>query len=314
MGGTVVVTGAAGFVGGHLLDLLLAGRTSVVGWVRPGTEPSRLRGGMHWQAVELLNRGAVARAMNDIRPSAVYHLAGAAHVAQSWRRTLDTYQKNVLATHHVLSAVRDSVPAARVLVACSAMIYQAQDRPLREDDPLAPRSPYAVSKLAQEMLAGRVWQEDGVPALIARSFNHTGPRQDSSYVAPGIARQIARIEAGRQEPVLRLGNLEPKRDLTNVRDVVRAYVLMMASAHPGEAYNVCSGRELSIRALVDTFVARACTTVSIVQDSALFRPHDVPLLVGDHRRLTTDTGWMPRISIEQTVDELLDFWRAATAE
>jgi GDP-4-dehydro-6-deoxy-D-mannose reductase len=305
----ILVTGAAGFVGGHLLDHLLGGGAAVTGWYRPGSDITNLRGGVEWAAVELLDRDAVGRAVADCRPEAVYHLAGFAHVAQSWQHTLETYQNNVLATHHLLSAVQVVAPAARVLVTCSGAIYRPQDRPLVEDDPVVPASPYATSKLAQELLARHAWDEDQVQTLIARSFNHTGPGQDPSYVASGIARQLARIEAGMQAPTLRLGNLEPKRDLSDVRDVVRAYEAMMARATPGRPYNVCSGRQLSIRALVETFVSRTHASVSIEQDPALFRPNDLPLLVGDHARLTADTGWTPQISIEQTVDDLLDYWR-----
>jgi GDP-4-dehydro-6-deoxy-D-mannose reductase len=260
--------------------------------------------------VELLDRDAVSQATAEVAPGSVYHLAGAAHVGQSWQFTLETYQSNVLATHHLLNALQASAPGARVLLACSGTVYQPLDRPIREGDPFGPASPYATSKLAQEMLGVRAWQDDGTAVLIARAFNHTGPGQDPSFVAPGIARQIAQIEAGRQEPVVRVGNLEPKRDLTDVRDVVQAYVAMMAGAVPGQPYNVCSGRQLSIRALIDAFVSRAKTPVTLLQDPALFRPTDAPLLVGDHARLTADTNWRPEIPIEQTVDDLLDHWRA----
>lgn len=306
--GAILVTGAAGFVGGHLLDRLSADGTPAVAWYRPGTVTPAPRTGVRWAAVEMLDRDAVARAVADVGPSAVYHLAGAAHVGQSWQFTLQTFQGNVLATHHLLNALHATVPKSRIVVACSATVYRPLDRPLVESDPVAPASPYATSKLAQEMLAIRAWQ-DGLPVLVARSFNHTGPGQDPSYVAPGIARQIALIEAGRQEPVLRVGNLEPRRDLTDVRDVVRAYLAMMRSAVPGQTYNVCSGRPLAIRDLVDTLVSKAKAPIALVQDAALFRPGDAPLLVGDHTRLTTDSGWRPEITINQTIDELLEYWR-----
>jgi GDP-4-dehydro-6-deoxy-D-mannose reductase len=308
----ILVTGAAGFVGKHLLDQLTADGATVVGWYRPGTDTTTLRAGVRWYGVELLDRAAVAQAIDDLIPSAVYHLAGWAHAAQSWQHTLETYQNNVLATHHLLAALQASVPATRVLVTCSGTIYAPQNRALREADPLAPASPYATSKLAQEMLAQQAWTDGDLATVIARSFNHTGPGQDPSYVASGIARQIARIEAGLQAPVLRLGNLEPKRDLCDVRDVVRAYIAMMHAARPGQPYNVCSGRQLSIRELVDTFALRARTTVTIVQDPSLFRPNDLPLLVGDHSLLTTDTGWAPSIPLERTVDNLLQYWRERT--
>jgi GDP-4-dehydro-6-deoxy-D-mannose reductase len=160
------------------------------------------------------------------------------------------------------------------------------------------------------MLATRAWRDDGIPVIVARAFNHIGPRQAPSFVAPSIARQIALIEAGRLEPVLTLGNLEPKRDLTDVRDTVLAYAALLDRASPGQPYNVCSGRGIAVSELVEALVSRARTHVRVEQDPARFRAHDPPLLVGDRRRITADTGWTPRIPFEQTVDDLLHYWRA----
>jgi GDP-4-dehydro-6-deoxy-D-mannose reductase len=306
----VLVTGAAGFVGTHLLDVLCVRDSPVIGWRRPSVphpNPSPLA---TWLDVELLDRSAVARALADARPSAVYHLAGAAHVAQSWANTRETYEANVLATHNLFEALRALEMKPRVLVTGSATIYRSQPRPLIEDDELLPGSPYATSKLAQEMLARRAWEEDQLPTIIARSFNHVGPGQDPSYVASSIARQIALIEAEQAPPILSMGNLEPRRDMTDVRDTVRAYVVMMDRARPGVVYNVSSGHAVTIGELAPTFIARARRPVSIVQDPARFRPNDQPLLVGDHTRLTTDTGWRPEIPFEETVDDLLEYWRA----
>lgn len=313
MPGPVLVTGAAGFVGSHLLELLRPGGDEIVAWYRPDAGPTFDVPGTSWQSVDLLDRHAVARAMAGIGPAAVYHLAGAAHVGGSWQNPIDALQGNALATHHLFEALRAARLRPRVLVTCSATVYLPQERPIRESDPLGPSSPYATSKLAQEMLAARAWELDGVPAVIARAFNHTGPRQDASFVASGIARQIAVIEAGRLEPVLAVGNLDPRRDLTDVRDTVRAYAAMMQRARPGLPYNVCSGRGLAIRELVDALLARAQTPIRVVQDPARLRPNDTPVLVGSHERLSADTGWSPQIPIEQTVDDLLDYWRRRVA-
>jgi GDP-4-dehydro-6-deoxy-D-mannose reductase len=306
--GPVLVTGAAGFVGAYLVELLLAEGTDVVGWQRPGTQPLT-DAAVRWQNVELLDAAAVAGALGELRPAAIYHLAGAAHVADSWQHTRETFEGNVLATHHLFQGLRRLGLAPRVLISGSATIYQPQSEPLTEASPLAPASPYATSKLAQELVATQAWVEHGIPALLARSFNHVGPRQTPAYVAPTIARQIALIERGALPPVLRMGNLDPARDVMDVRDTVRAYRAMMAAAEPGTPYNVCGGRAIRIGDLVDLFRDRARVPVTIEQDAAKMRPSDVPRLWGSHARLTHDTGWTPAIPLEQTVDDLLAWWR-----
>jgi GDP-4-dehydro-6-deoxy-D-mannose reductase len=311
MGAPVLVTGAAGFVGSHLLELLAHDHIDIMAWLRPGTEPLVRGDRVRWVEVEMHDRAAVMAAVADAQPAAVYHLAGVAHLGDSWSHTRETLAGNALASHHLFESLRLAGLKPRVLVACSAMVYTPTDRALTEDDRVCPNSPYGTSKLAQEMVARRAWEDDGIGGLIARAFNHTGPRQTPAFVAPSIAKQIALIEAGRMEPRLAMGNLEPRRDLMDVRDTVRAYRSMMQSAKPGVPYNVSSGRAVAIKALVDAFLSRARVPIKIEQDAARFRPNDTPLVLGDHSRLTADTGWTPQIPLEKTVDDLLDYWRQA---
>jgi GDP-4-dehydro-6-deoxy-D-mannose reductase len=305
----VLVTGAAGFVGSHLLELLTQDGIDVVGWYRPGTDPPARARGVTWVAVEMHNPSEVTAALERAQPDSIYHLAGSAHVGDSWRHTHETFAGNVLASSHLFESMRQTGLRSRILISGSAQIYIPADRALTERDPLLPTSPYGTSKLAQEMLAVHAWEEDGIPTILARAFNHVGPRQAPTYVASGIARQIAQIEAGQAEPTLTMGNLEPRRDLMDVRDTVRAYRDMMRAARPGVPYNVCSGRAIAIRDLVEMFTSRSRVPVRLQTDAARFRPKDVPLLLGDHSRLTTDTGWKPQIPLEQTVEDLLGYWR-----
>ena len=311
MASAVLVTGAAGFVGSHLLELLALDNIDIVAWQRPGTEPLVRGEAVNWVTVEMHDRSSVAAAINDARPAAVYHLAGVPHVGDSWAHTRETFAGNTLASHHLFESIRLAGLQPRVLITSSAMVYTPADRAITESDRVCPNSPYGTSKLAQEMVARRAWEDDGIPGLIARSFNHTGPRQSDAFVAPSLAKQVALIEAGRLAPVLKVGNLEPRRDLMDVRDTVRAYRAMMRGARPGVPYNVCSGHALAIRTLVDTFLARARVPIAIEQDAARLRPNDTPLVLGDHSRLTADTGWTPEVPLERTVDDLLAHWRKA---
>ena len=310
MPGPVLVTGAAGFVGSHLVERLTADGADVVAWRRPAASPRPAPSpGVRWMEVELLERRRVRDAIAAVGPAQVYHCAGAAHVAQSWSSTHDTYALNVLATHHLFEAMREVHSRARILVTGSATVYRSSDDVLTEDSPLGPASPYATSKLAQELLARRAAQEDGLAVLVSRSFNHIGARQDPSYVAASIARQVALIEAGHLPAEIAVGNLEAKRDLMDVRDTVRAYTAMMAHGRPGIPYNVCQGQAVSIRALLDGLVARSRVPVRVVQDPARLRPNDVPLMVGSFARIEADTGWRPAFTTDDTLDHLLEYWR-----
>lgn len=305
-----LVTGAAGFAGGHLVDLLLGEGRHVVAWQRPGgTTPTGAAadGRVRWEAVDLLDRRAVRAALDRAQPAAVYHCAGAAHVGRSWEHTESTFAVNVRGTHHVIEGLRDLRLEARLLVPGSAMVYAAADEPLHEDHRLAPGSPYALSKLAQELVGGG--NPGGPAVMIARAFNHFGPRQDPGFVASGFARRIADIEAGRWAPEIAVGNLESRRDLTDVRDTVRAYRLILERGTPGRPYNVCTGRAVAIHDLLDMMLSRANVPITVKTDPARYRPNDLPLLLGDPGRIERELGWHAETPLERTIDDLLAYWR-----
>jgi GDP-4-dehydro-6-deoxy-D-mannose reductase len=308
MNGPVLVTGASGFVGSHLIDLLIKDEVPVIGWYRPPGSPTagnRVR----WVAVDVLDATAVRAAIADTRPSLVYHLAGAAHTAESWRTTTTTLATNVLGTHHVLEAIRLAQLSSRVLIPGSALVYRPSPEALDEDSPLGPRSPYATSKLAQERLGLKVAAEEGRSIFVTRSFNHAGPRQEPSFSTSSFARQLARIEAGLEEPVIRVGNLEARRDVTDVRDVVRAYRDIVEKGHPARPYNVCCGSSYRIADLLQQLVDQTRVRVEVRPDPERMRPNDMPLILGNPQRIHQEVGWAPAMTIEQTMSDLLDYWR-----
>jgi len=253
---------------------------------------------------------AVRAAIRELRPDRVYHCAGVAHVSESWDSPTAPLAVNALGTHHLLDALRRHHRGCRVLVTGSATVYAASPSALTEGSPLRPDSPYGTSKLAQELLALRAAAEDGLDVVVARAFNHTGPRQTPAYMAPGVARQIASIEAGLSEPVIRVGNLDAERDLTDVRDVVAAYLALMDAGVSGEVYNVASGTGHAVRDVVETLVDLSPVPVRIEVDPARVRPVDNPRLVGDSSKLRQLTGWSPTIPFEQMLLDLLNSWRA----
>jgi GDP-4-dehydro-6-deoxy-D-mannose reductase len=314
MAATTLVTGAAGFAGSHLLDLLVgdgAKPGSIVAWHRPNTNGGSGRhadAGVEWQALDILDGHAVRAAVAHIRPTAVYHCAGAAHVGKAWDHAEAAFATNVRGTHHLLDALSRTGVESRVLIPSSALVYASADRALCEDDPLLPSSPYGLSKLAQEMLAPHAGR--GVTVVVARAFNHFGPRQDPYFAASGFARRIADIERGEWEPEITVGNLDARRDLTDVRDTVRAYRLMLEHGQPGDIFNVCSGVAIEIRELLDRLIARARVAVRIRIDPARYRPNDTPLLLGDRGRIGSQLGWTPQIDLDRSVDDLLAYWRA----
>lgn len=311
MAGLHLVTGATGFAGSHLVELLLAREPAIAAWSNPaGTGVRASDPRIAWQQVNLLDRKAVRDAIARLRPSVVYHCAGAADVGTSWADPVTPLAVNALGTHHLLEAVRLEASDTTVVLAGSATVYRASNDTLDEESTIGPSSPYGVSKLAQEMLGARV---TSFPVVLTRPFNHAGPRQSSAYVTSSFARQIAEIEAGIAGPVLSVGNLDARRDITDVRDTVRAYRLLGERGTPGRPYNICSGRAHRIGDLLEMLLARARAAVTIASDPARLRPSDNPLILGNPARVSTEVGWHATIPIEETLADLLDYWRNRVA-
>ena len=293
-----LVTGAGGFVGHHLVDHL-----SECGDEVTGTD--RTTGG-----ADMLDPDAVSELVGAVLPDTIYHLAGQADVAASWADPAGTLRSNAEGTLNVLAAARRH-DVERVVTVTSAEVYglvRAHDLPITEDLPLNPSSPYAASKAAAEMIAIQ-WANAGVCVVRARAFNHLGPGQSERFVAAALAGRIVRAqEAG--DATITVGNLDARRDFTDVRDVVAAYRLLALHGAAGEAYNVCSGIDRSIAELVELFRKRSGHLVKLIPDPAHQRPSDLPVLRGDPAKLAALTGWEPRIPIEQTVDDIISYARA----
>jgi GDP-4-dehydro-6-deoxy-D-mannose reductase len=312
----ILITGASGFVGGHLVELLRAEqpKARLYGLVKPhgaarGEEPAGLR----VLEADLDDPGAVAVAVSTSLPDCVIHLAGQSSVQHSWTDPGSTLRTNLLGLVHVLDAVRAHELSPRVLVVGSADEYglvEPADLPLREDRPLRPRSPYAVSKAAQSLLALEYASGHGaLPVICTRTFPHTGPRRGEGFAESSFARQLAEIEAGRRAAVLHVGNLEAVRDFCDVRDVVRAYWALVERGTPGEVYNVCSGHGIRLRDLLQLLVELSGLRVEVRVDPDRLRPLDIPTLVGDPAKLQSATGWAPRYPLERTLGDLLQYWR-----
>ena len=308
MSGLPLITGASGFAGGHLLQRLVSQGSAAHAWGHRKLPATTASSGVTWSAVDLLDRAAVRRALAAATPSLIYHCAGAADVQGAWHAPASALRVNALGTHHLLEAARELGLGCRIVVTGSAMVYRPQQTALTEDAPVGPATPYGVSKLAQEMTAAAA----ALPALLVRPFNHAGPGQSASYATSAFAQQIADIEAGRREPVLHVGNLDARRDITDVRDTVRAYQALAEMGRPGVPYNVCSGRAHAMRSLLDILLSFARVRVRVEIDPARLRPSDNPVILGSHARLTRDTGWTPAIPIEQTMSDLLQHWRSAS--
>jgi GDP-4-dehydro-6-deoxy-D-mannose reductase len=293
-----LVTGAGGFVGTHLVEHLeVAGDTVLL------TDPMI-------DGVDITDVDGVAELLADSKPEVIYHLAGWADVGASWSNPAAAFRVNADGTLNVLLAAL-ATGVSRVLIVSSADVYGSvaeTEMPITEETPLRPVSPYAASKVAADFLGLQAYLGRGLAVLRVRAFNHLGPGQTDKFVASALASRIARneIEGTDEIPI---GNLSARRDFTDVRDVVRAYRMIMSDGVPGEVYNVCSGRDVAVQELAEELLTHASKPMHFVTDPDLLRPVDVPVLRGDHTKLTAATGWNPEISLARTLKDLLDDWR-----
>ena len=301
----VLITGATGFVGGHLVQYLsqAAETTEIHGTT---LSADQLTPGVQLHQVNLTDEEAVHTLLQSIQPDQIYHLAAQASPRQSCADPWNTLKNNIQAQLNIILACINLSIAPRILVISSAEIYQAGNQPIDEATPLNPTSPYGVSKIAQDMLALQYAQSNRLPIMRARPFNHIGPGQSEGFVAPDFATQIARIEAGMQEPVLEVGNLAAQRDFTDVRDVVRAYHLIVEQGQPADVYNVASGKAISIQNILDILLSYSTRDIEVRVDPARFLPIDVPIKQGNADRLRQAMGWQPTISLEQSLLDILN--------
>ena len=305
-----LITGVSGFVGPYLVQALRQGTDWALFGLNRRTDVVE---GYNSVTADLLDRERVRHAVAEIAPLQVFHLAAQSHVPTSHANAGETLTNNVIGQVNLLDACRALPEPPRVLIVGSAEEYglaRPEEMPLREGQPFRPASPYAVSKVTQDLLGWQYFVSYQLPVVRVRPFNHIGPGQSDRFAVPAFARQIAEIEAGRRAPVVQVGNLEAQRDFLDVRDVVRAYHLALTTGQPGEVYNVGSGVSVRLRDVLDLLLDLSPVRVQIATDPAQLRPSDVPLLVADSRALRAATGWEPTIPLERSLRDTLDWWRA----
>ncbi|MBD3309202.1 NAD-dependent epimerase/dehydratase family protein [candidate division KSB3 bacterium] len=314
----VLITGITGFAGSHLVDYILKAHPEVdifgIRRWRSRTETIR-----HFQddikivECELRDLTSVFNVIKDIRPDRIFHLAAQSFVPTSWISPADSLNTNILGQLNVFEAVRSLDINPWIQIACSSeeygMVYE-NEVPIKETNPLRPLSPYAVSKVSQDMMGYQYSKSYGMKIIRTRGFNHTGPRRGDVFVCSDFAKQIVDIEKQKRPPVIRVGNLDAKRDFTDVRDMVRAYWLSLdRHCEPGEVYNIASGTTYPIHEVLEKLLAMTDVKIRIEQDPARLRPSDVQILQGDYSKFHAATGWNPTIPFDQTLQDILEYWR-----
>ena len=316
----ILITGVTGFVGSHLAEycLSLDQQVEVIGtcrWRSRRENIEHLEDAINLYECDLRDASSVKTLLADIQPERIFHLAAQSYVPSSWNSPGETITTNVIGQLNIFEAMRETNSTASIQIAGSSEEYglvHPEEAPITEENPLRPLSPYAVSKVAQDMLAYQYFQSYGLKVVRTRAFNHTGPRRGDVFVTSNFAKQIAEIEAGQRPPIIHVGDLNPKRDFTDVRDIVRAYWLSLEHCNLGEVYNVASGKAYRIKEVLEILLDNSGQDIEVVEDPERLRPSDVPLLLGDNSRFCKATGWAPEIPFEETAKDLLDYWRERT--
>lgn len=309
-----LITGISGFVGSHLAEYLLKHTDWQVAGTVYGPEENieHLRDRLELYPAELSELETVISIIDQAKPDYIFHLAAQPLVSLSRQDPWGTMANNIHLQLNILEAVARLGSTARILVVGSSEEYglvKPDELPIKETNPLRPTSPYAVSKVAQDMLGLQYHLSHKLFTVRVRSFNHIGPRQSLGFVAPDFASQIAEAEVGLREPVIQVGNLEPQRDFSDVRDVVRGYHLLITQGEPGEVYNLGSEQARAVGELLEGLMAISKVPITVEQNPERLRPTDVPVIAGDCTKIRKQTGWRPKISFEQSLHDVLDYWR-----
>jgi GDP-4-dehydro-6-deoxy-D-mannose reductase len=316
----VLVTGVNGFVGSHFAEYALNEGAEVWGACLPGSpmeNVEHLAARLRLAECDLLAPGAARGVVEAVGADLVIHLAAQSSVSDSWRDPAATLSTNIIGQANLLEAVRLAPGRPRVIVVGSGDEYgrvEESELPVAETAPLRPLSPYALSKVAQDLMGYQYFRSHGLPIVRTRPFNHEGPRHAPVFAASGFARTIAEIEAGARPPVIEVGNLDVERDFSDVRDVVRAYWLLVERGEPGEVYNICSGRTWRLAAVLEFLLGESrVRPIEVRRDPARMRPNDVPVLCGDPSKIAKAAGWTAEIPFEETLRRVLDHWRGRIA-
>ncbi len=313
----ILITGITGFAGSHLAEYILARHPDVkvhgiVRWRSRMENIVPIQQKLELYEADLKDMVSLQICLAHIKPDRIFHLAAQSFVPTSWKCPAETFAINAIGQVNLFEAVRSLKLSPRIQIAGSSEEYGQvfeSEVPMKETNPLRPLSPYAVSKVAQDLLGFQYFRSYGMHIVRTRGFNHTGPRRGEVFVTSSFAKQIAEIEKGKRDPVIRVGNLEAKRDFTDVRDMVEAYWLSLEKGEAGEAYNLGSGVARTVREVLDTLLSMSKVKVRIEVEEARLRPSDVPILLADPSKFVRLTGWQPRIPFKQTLGDLLDYWR-----